>query len=529
MPATKKRILIAADKDCISNSSKEWLESQGFYCCRAESTKKVLNHLREMPFDIMVLDNDLANNELEDFVDTCFNLRQRMGLLLLADSQQSKFEHIQIPIAISYLEPPYEHTRLIAGIQEVLEHCLAVDEYTQLEQSFNEFKNRFFTLMNTIPDAVFDLDYDGNITHANHQAEVLFGFTLHELMKTSFQQLLLESGQLQFSQYLNMLHTPSTRHALESHLSLMANDRSGQSFPVDIRLAPLDSDEHQQLVCIVRDTTSMQRASSELRDYQKKLEHRIEQRSRELSASKRELQGLYDSMTYELNIPLRKISGFCEILLEDCAASMNSTVTDYVFRIRTSSQNMGDMIEDYVKQSRQLQGNLRRGQIDLSNLADEVMQHIIETHPEQQINFTIENECQAHGDMQLLRIMLEHLLDNACKFSSHNSQTCITFGSTLQSGCNVFYIKDEGVGFDLQLAEKLFRPFSRLHLDSEFQGTGMGLASVQRIIDRHGGRIWVDSSPNNGACFYFTLDKYLVPEKVAAESTIKELKAKKQN
>jgi light-regulated signal transduction histidine kinase (bacteriophytochrome) len=202
---------------------------------------------------------------------------------------------------------------------------------------------------------------------------------------------------------------------------------------------------------------------------------------------------------------LRRIDGFSMALLEDYANQLDEEGQGYLHRVRAASQHMAQLIDDLLKLSRMTRGEMRREPVDLSALAQRVAIELQTTQPDRQVEFVIEEGKAANGDAHLLQVVLENLLGNAWKYTVKHERARIEFGVTQHDGTTAYFVRDDGAGFDKAYADKLFNVFQRLHSDTEFDGTGIGLATVQRIIHRHGGQVWAEGAVEQGATFYFTL------------------------
>jgi PAS domain S-box-containing protein len=225
----------------------------------------------------------------------------------------------------------------------------------------------------------------------------------------------------------------------------------------------------------------------------------------ELEQANKELEAFSYSVSHDLRAPLRSINGFSEALLEDYADQLDDTGKDYLHRVRAASQHMAQLIDDLLKLSRLTRAEMHYERVDLSALAQIVATELKETAPERVVEFVIAEGVVADGDAPLLRVVLENLLSNAWKFTGKHPRATIEFGVSQQEGQPVYFVRDDGAGFDMAYVNKLFVPFQRLHRSTEFEGTGIGLATVQRIIHRHGGSVWVEGEVGKGATFYFTL------------------------
>jgi len=255
----------------------------------------------------------------------------------------------------------------------------------------------------------------------------------------------------------------------------------------------------------VQDVTERTLVEQELAAYRSTLEKRVAARTADLLTANEELEAFAYSVSHDLRAPLRAIHGFSQILQEDYGKLLDDEGRDYLRRVCTNTKRMGELIDDLLSLSRISRHQLNISNVSLTALARETSEALQGQNPERQIHFDIQADVSAPGDINLLRIMLVNLLGNAWKYTSKSDNVRIRFGSYLQNGHQVFFVRDNGVGFDSQYASQLFTPFHRLHTADEFEGTGIGLATVQRIVQRHGGRIWAEAETGKGATFYFTL------------------------
>jgi len=257
----------------------------------------------------------------------------------------------------------------------------------------------------------------------------------------------------------------------------------------------------------------------ELRRYATELEQRVTDRTHELEernealrrnaaellAANTELDAFAYSVSHDLRAPLRSIDGFSQVLLEDYSVQLDEAGRDSLQRVRAASQRMATLIDDLLKLARFTRSEMRTEAVDLSKIAQDIAADLQRSTPERQVEFAIAPGLEARGDARLLRVALENLLRNSWKYTAKQPRPRIEFGSVQENGERVFRVRDNGAGFDMQYADKLFGVFQRLHSPAEFEGTGVGLATVRRIITRHGGRIWAEGVVDRGATFYFTL------------------------
>jgi signal transduction histidine kinase len=231
----------------------------------------------------------------------------------------------------------------------------------------------------------------------------------------------------------------------------------------------------------------------------------LEETNRELEGANSELEAFSYSVSHDLRSPLRSIEGFAQILLEDHAQGLDEEARSYLRRVRAASRRMALLIDDLLDLSRVTRSSLTRQMVDLSALAREIAAEIEKSQPDRRVRFVIADGLAVRGDPRLLRVLLENLLGNAFKFTQREREATIEFGAVTRDGGVAYYVRDNGVGFDEAYATKLFGAFQRLHGSEDFEGTGIGLATVQRIVQRHGGKAWAEGAVGKGATFYFTL------------------------
>lgn len=248
-----------------------------------------------------------------------------------------------------------------------------------------------------------------------------------------------------------------------------------------------------------------ERAEQAVRKLNAELEQRVASRTTELTAVNNELEAFCYSVSHDLRAPLRAMSGFSQALAEDYGERLDDQARDYLTRIQNAGRNMGSLIDDLLTLSRLTRADLSCRQVDLSELSREVAAGLRQREPEREVTMNIEEGLTAFGDPRMLRILLENLLANAWKFTARRDSALIDVGTTSQNGTRAFFVRDDGAGFDMKYANKLFGAFQRLHSTAEFEGSGVGLATAQRIVHTHGGKVWAEGRVGQGATFYFTL------------------------
>ncbi len=244
---------------------------------------------------------------------------------------------------------------------------------------------------------------------------------------------------------------------------------------------------------------------AELRREEQRLQETVEARTRALASSNRELEAFCHSVSHDLRAPLRSLDGFSEALLEDYGDRLDEQARDYLQRIRKGTERMRQLIEDLLRLSRISRHELHLAEVDLVPLAKEIVDDLRAGDPQRDVRLVLPETLPVRGDSRLLRIMLENLFSNAWKYTRPRQPAEIALGVSEEGGETVYWVRDNGVGFDMAYADKLFGVFQRLHHQDEFPGTGVGLATVARIVERHGGRVWADAEMGMGAIFFFTL------------------------
>jgi PAS domain S-box-containing protein len=274
---------------------------------------------------------------------------------------------------------------------------------------------------------------------------------------------------------------------------------------VTVKFPLIDADGRPYAICgISTDITERKRAEEQVRRLNEELEERVRQRTAELEASTNELDAFAYSVSHDLRAPLRSLAGFSEVLLDDYADVLDDVGRGYLHRIEVNAARMSRMIDDLLDLSRATRVELRRQHVDLSAVAHDVVAELRDTEPGRDVAVTVADGLSADGDPHLIRLVLRNLLGNSWKFTARQPEAVIDVDAVGPER-RTFFVRDNGAGFDMRYAAKLFGPFQRLHAKTEFEGTGIGLAIVSRIVQRHGGRIWAQGAVGQGATFFFTL------------------------
>ena len=381
-----------------------------------------------------------------------------------------------------------------------------------MTQSFRRSEQRFRSAMRYSAIGKALLDSNGNIIDSNPALNAILGCGQNDLLGRPLVSLLDGDNEpLQTSQMDALLddeggvvRTMRTLHR-----------RDGEMRYVQLTLAPVPGDPGRDISRLVQmeDVSERVRAEAAVKSLNRTLEARVVARTRELSEANRELESFAYSVSHDLRAPLRAIEGFSRILVERYSDALDLTGRDYLGRVRKATERMAELIDALLTLSRISRTGLTQTDVDLSALADEVGAGLADADPDRKVELRIQRGMQARGDRVLLHTLLDNLMGNAWKFTRDTPEACVEVGMEIGAdGVPLYHVRDNGAGFDAGYADKLFRPFQRLHSQDAFPGHGIGLASVKRIIERHGGEISAEGAPGQGATFRFKLGNPLAQE-----------------
>lgn len=348
-------------------------------------------------------------------------------------------------------------------------------------------------LLQSLAQGVIIIDKYRNILLINASAERMFGYKGSQVIGKPHDLLLPERYQdIHRDHMTNYFDSPRSR-PMGIGLELFGRRRDGSEFPVEISLSYVNTKNGLLIISLISDIT-----------VRRKIEQELQEHVEDLAEANKNLETFSYSVSHDLKAPLRILTSFSDFLLEEYRDKIDSTGRNYLERIRSNADKMNNLIDDMLDLSRISRQEVVRRDINMSSMAEEILNELDANAEDRTARRVIQRNVWAHADYRLMNVVLTNLMANAWKFTARIPEPCIEFGAMRQEGKNVYFVRDNGAGFDATRAKELFTPFKRLHKGSEFAGTGIGLAIVDRVIRRHGGKVWAEGEVGRGATFYFT-------------------------
>ena len=374
------------------------------------------------------------------------------------------------------------------------------------EDSLRKEQVLLAAIVESSDDAIIGKTLDGIVTSWNKGAEKIFGHSAGEMLGRSILALI---PQERLDEEAMVLATIRRGESIQ-HFETRRTRKDGRLIDVSVTVSPIREKDGRIIGAskIARDITERKLAEAEIRELNNTLEQKVLERTAELKAANDELDAFAYAVTHDLRAPLRAMTGFSKILLEDCGDTLNAEAKKNLDHIIVASGNMGQLIEGLLVLSRVTRGEIKRERIDVSAMAQRIREELGHADPSRKLSWEIEPGLTLWGDTRMLESVMRNLLGNAWKYTANTAEPLIRVCSGREAGKPQICIADNGAGFDMAYAEQLFQPFRRLHRQEEFPGLGIGLATVQRIVHRHGGSIRATAAPGQGATFFFSFPEH---------------------
>lgn len=532
----KATILIVEDSATFQHYLQEILEEQGYFVITANSAENGLKVTGAQRPDAIIIDSMLPGIDGTSFIqkmrsDSVVN---HTPCILLTESEEIKGELKALDAgADAYIRKDEDISVILMRLKTLLRSSTKSNLLNIPLESLYGMKRILIiddslTYLNKIAELLKDDGYEIILATSGKEAFQLLGsqvvdcilLDLHlpEMAGEEICKEIKTSSKLKLIPIV-VLTGSDDIDAMKKSFNAGADDYIPKSSEIEVIKARLKAQlrrkqfEHESSLLreqlYKREKVAAEaKSNKELAEFRAKLLLDLEQKNKELAIINQELETFSYSVSHDLRAPLRSILGFTKIILEDYHSSFNQESKDYFLRIVKSVQRMGLLIDGLLELSRLTRKELKNDKVKLSEIADEIFEELKRVEPDRNVVFSNSNKIIVKGDSILLRTVLENLISNAWKFSAKSKEQKIEFGMMKQDNKTVYYVKDSGVGFNMQYSNKLFQTFQRLHSEEEFKGTGVGLATVQRIIHRHNGRIWAESELNKGSTFFFTLHEH---------------------
>jgi hypothetical protein len=397
-------------------------------------------------------------------------------------------------------------SKLVPALQRAFKETKEQSERKNVENTLKKRDEQLRLITDNMLDIVVHIDSDGFIHYLSPSVKTVLGYNPEEILGLKISEL---------KKFVHPEDFPTVKTGFEqvftnntSIVEYRCQNVNGNYLWLEAigNVLASNSQKLRGAVFVIRNINDRKIAENKLKQYHDELEKMVIERTAELETINKELESFSYSVSHDLRAPLRRIDGFSQALLEDYSDKMDEQGLYYLNRMRIASQRMAQLIDDLLELSRLSRTTIKIEDVNLSSMAKNIANELKTNHPQRDVNFIIGDNIMVKGDPRLFQILMENLLDNAWKFTSNKRESIINFGFQDDNGRLTYFVKDNGCGFNMEESEKIFKPFKRLNSENKFPGSGIGLATVQRIVAKHGGVIWAQGEIGIGSTFYFTLN-----------------------